>query len=151
MASTPSSRPTLRIVTASRVGPMVGAVSNLLSGVLTNDISLTNEAVSVRAQDVIDAQVSSAHVGKSTEYVIVQSDSLTVDDAAYQTYVKQLQTALAAKTDLLAARPTTYYDALSASPDAAAGLVSKDKHYTLIPVASSKDDTATFPGLPSTL
>src|SRR3989442_8676400 len=130
---------------------MVGVSSTLLSGVLTNDISFTNKPESIKAQDVIDAQFSSAQVGKSTEYVIVRSDSLTVDDAAYQTYVKQLQTALAAKTDLLAARPTTYYDALSASPDAAAGLVSKDKHYTLIPVAISKDDTATIDDLRSML
>jgi RND superfamily putative drug exporter len=130
---------------------MVGVSSTLLSGVLTSDISFTNKPESIKAQNIIDTQFSTAQVGKSTEYVIVRSDSLTVDDAAYQTYVKQLQTALAAKTDLVAGPPTTYYDALQGSPDAAAGLVSRDKHYTLIPVAITTDDTATVEDLRATL
>ncbi|MGZ5299591.1 MAG: MMPL family transporter [Actinomycetota bacterium] len=130
---------------------MVGVSSTLLGGVLNNDISFTNKPESIKAQDVIDAQFSTAVVGKSTEYVIVRSDPLTVDDPAYEAYVKQLQSALAAKKTLLAAPPTTYYDAVQASPDAAAGLVSKDKHYTLIPVAIATDDTATIDDLRATL
>lgn len=130
---------------------MIGLSSTLLGGVLTNDISFTNKPDSIKAQDVIDTQFSQAQVGKSTEYVIVQSASLTVADPGYQTYVKGLQEALAKRTDLLVASPTTYYDALSASPDAAAGLVSKDKHYTLIPVAIVNDDTSTIDDLRSTI
>ncbi|MGZ5305673.1 MAG: MMPL family transporter [Actinomycetota bacterium] len=130
---------------------MVGVSSTLLGGVLNNDISFTNKPESIKAQDVIDAQFSTAVVGKSTEYVIVRSDPLTVEDPAYEAYVKQLQSALAAKKTLLAAPPTTYYDAVQASPDAAAGLVSKDKHYTLIPVAIATDDTATIDDLRATL
>ncbi|MGH2596313.1 MAG: MMPL family transporter, partial [Actinomycetota bacterium] len=130
---------------------MIGVTGTLLSGVLNNDISFTSRPESIKAQEVIDKEFTTAQLGKSTEYVIVQSDSLTVDDPAYQTYVGQLQSALAAKTDLLAAPPTTYYDAAQSSPQAAAGLVSKDKHYTLIPVAITEDSTATVDGLRETL
>ncbi len=117
---------------------MVGVSSSLLSGVLTNDISFTNKPESIKAQDVIDQQFSTTEAGVSTEYVIVHSDSLTVDDPAYQVFVKQLQATLASKTDLVAGPPSTYYDALAQSPDAAAALVSKDKHYTLIPDRASR-------------
>lgn len=126
---------------------MVGVASSLLGGVLNNDISFTNKPDSIKAQDVIDQKFSATQLGKSTEYVIVESSSLTVDAPEYQTYVTQLQGALAAKTDLLAAPPATYYDTVQASPEAAAGLVSKDRHYTLIPVAITNDDTSTIEGL----
>jgi RND superfamily putative drug exporter len=130
---------------------MVGVSSSLLGGVLTNDISFTNKPESIKAQDVIDDQFSTTEVGASTEYVIVHSDSLTVDDAAYQAYVERLRDTLAAQKELVAATPTTYYDALQQSPAAAAGLVSKDKTYTLVPIAITKDDTPTIEGIRDTL
>ncbi len=130
---------------------MVGVSSSLLSGVLTNDISFTNKPESIKAQDVIDQQFSTTEVGVSTEYVIVHNDSLTVDDPAYQAFVKQLQATLASKTDLVAGPPSTYYDALARSPAAAAALVSQDKHYTLIPIGIAKDDTPTVDGIRDTL
>jgi len=126
---------------------MVAVSATLLGGVLNNDISFTNRPESIKAQEIIDKQFSAATVGAGTEYVIVRSDALTVDDAEYQGFVADLQGTLAAETDLIAAPPTTYYDALQASPEAAAGLVSKDKHYTLIPVAITEDATATIDGL----
>jgi RND superfamily putative drug exporter len=131
---------------------MGGVTSTLLSGVLNNDYSFTNKPESVKAQDVIDEKFTTGAVGESTEFVIVQSNDLTVDDAAYQQYVEQLQAALAAKTGddgdkLIVAPPTTYYDALQQSPDAASGLVSEDKHYSLISVSIAKDETATIDGL----
>ncbi len=130
---------------------MIGVSSTLLGGVLNNDISFTNKPESIKAQDIIDSQFTAAEVGASTEYVIVHSDSLTVDDPAYQSYVEKLQGALAAKKDLVAEPPTTYYDALAQSPDAAAGLVSKDKQYSLISVAIAQDDTPTITGIRDTL
>ena len=123
---------------------------SLLSGVLTTDISFTNKPESIKAQDVIDKEFTPKQAGVDTEYVIVNSDSQTVSDPAFQTYVKSLQDAIAAKTDIVAARPTTYYD-VDPSSDQAAGLVSKDGHYTLIPVALSDDGTATVEELTKVL
>src|SRR6185436_4833654 len=71
----------------------------------------------------------------------------TVDDPAYKAYVQELQSALAAEPDLVVGTPTTYYDALEASPDAAAGLVSEDQHYTLISFPIAQDDTPTVEGV----
>ena len=131
---------------------MGGVSATLLGGVLNNDYSFTNKPESVKAQDVIDQKFTTGAVGESTEFVIVQSDDLTVDDAAYQAYVEQLQAALAEKTGddgdkLLVAPPASYYDALEQSPEAAAGLVSDDKHYSLISASIAKDETATIDGL----
>ena len=126
---------------------MVGLASALLGDVLNNDISFTNRPESIKAQEVIDDQFTAAQQGASTEFVIVHSETLTVDDPAFMAYVQQLQDALAAKTDLVATPPTTYYDALQASPDAAAGLVSQDQHYTLISVVITHDDTPTVEGI----
>jgi uncharacterized membrane protein YdfJ with MMPL/SSD domain len=126
---------------------MVGLASTLLGDVLNNDISFTNRPESIKAQEVIDEQFTGAQQGASTEFVIVHSESLTVDDSAFKAYVQELQGAMAADTDLVAAPPTTYYDAFEASPEAAAGLVSKDQHYTLISVAIAADDTPTVEGI----
>jgi RND superfamily putative drug exporter len=130
---------------------MIGLSSTLLGDVLNNDISFTNEPESIKAQNVIDEQFTTTEVAASTEFVIVHSDSLTVDDPEYRAYVEQVQGALAAKGDLLASPPTTYYDALEQSPEAAAGLVSEDKQYTLISVPIVEDATSTVEGLRETL
>jgi len=126
---------------------MVGLASTLLGDVLNNDISFTNRPESIKAQEVIDEQFTAAQQGASTEFVIVHSETLTVDDPAYKAYVQELQSALAAEPDLVVGTPTTYYDALEASPDAAAGLVSEDQHYSLISFSIAQDDTATVEGV----
>jgi RND superfamily putative drug exporter len=128
---------------------MGAASATLLGGVLTNDIAFTNSPESIRAQDVVDEKFSEAQAGASTEFVIVQSDDgQTVDDPAYAVYVKKLQGALAG-TDLLAAPPTTYFDAAAQAPEQAAGLVSQDKTATLIPIAIADDGTASIEDLRS--
>jgi RND superfamily putative drug exporter len=123
------------------------AAGALLGGVLTNDIAFTNRPESVQAQEVIDDTFTAAEAGKSTEYVIVHSESFTVDDPEFQAYVQQLQAALAAETDLLASAPTTTYDLQEAAPEQAAGMVSQDRHYTLIAVPIQEIDDATVEGL----
>ncbi len=126
----------------------MGAISGtLLAGVLNNDISFTNKPESIKAQDIVDQKFTAKQAGVSTEYVIVQSDSATVDDPAYQEYVKGLQAALAARTDLLAEPPATYYDVVAQAPEQAATLVSQDKTATLIPIAIKADDSATIDGI----
>ena len=62
---------------------MGGVSSALLSGVLNQDIAFTNRPESVQAQDVLDAKFSPG--GKqpdSTEFFVIQSQTLTIDDAA---------------------------------------------------------------------
>jgi putative drug exporter of the RND superfamily len=122
---------------------MGAAAGTLLGGVLTNDIAFTNTPESVQAQNVIDDTFTAEAAGKSTEYVIVHSEEFTVDDPEFQAYVQELQAALAAETDYLAAAPTTTYDLQEAAPEQAAGMVSQDGHYTLIAVPIKEIDDAT--------
>ncbi len=113
----------------------MGAVtSSLLADVLTQDIAFTNSPESVQAQDVLDAKYGTTR-SADTEFFIIHSDSATVDDPEYQTFVTQVQQRVAAiDGGLLADPPVTYYDLLEQAPDQAPGLVSQDKSYTLIPV-----------------
>jgi RND superfamily putative drug exporter len=126
---------------------MGAAAGVLLGGVLTNDIAFTNRPESVRAQEVIDDTFTAAEAGRSTEYVIVHSESFTVDDPEFQAYVQQLQGALAEETEFLASPPTTTYDLQEAAPEQAAGMVSQDRHYTLIAVPIKEIDDPTVEAL----
>jgi RND superfamily putative drug exporter len=130
---------------------MGAAAGALLGGVLTNDISFTNSPESIKAQDVIDAQFTAEGAGKSTEFVIVHSESLTADDPAFKAYVQQLQAAVAEHGALLASPPTTTYDLQDVAPEQAAGMVSKDGHYTLISVPITEIEDSTVEALRETL
>jgi hypothetical protein len=95
---------TIWLVLIVTMGVVSGA---LLSGVLSQDISFTNRPESVQAQDVLDAKFPSQGgngqgAADSTEYVIITSDSLTVDDPAFQAFAKGVQATLATS---LARRP----------------------------------------------
>ena len=123
----------------------MGAVSSsLLSGVLTQDIQFTNSPESVKAQNILDAKFGQSRT-EDTEFLIVHSDTLTVDDPQYEAFVKELQGRVTAVDgSILAEPPTTYYDIVKQAPDKAAGLVSQDKHYTLIPVTLKDFEDATI-------
>jgi RND superfamily putative drug exporter len=123
---------------------VVGGIGvSMLAGVLTQDIAFTNRPQSVQAQDVLDSRFGDTRT-QDTEFVIVHSGTLTVDDQAYQAHVTQLQQQLGALGGLLAAPPATYYDVAQQAPDQAAGLVSSDRHYTLIPVTLKNVEDATI-------
>jgi RND superfamily putative drug exporter len=115
----------------------MGALSNAMLGdVLNQDIAFTNKPESVRAQDLIDKHFTVGGTeADSTEFFVIQSESLTVDDPQYRELVDTVKTQISALDgDTLMGQPTTYYDAAAQSPEAAAGLVSADKRTTLITV-----------------
>ncbi len=122
----------------------MGAVgSRLLSGVLSEDAEFTNNPESARAQAVLDAKFGGAST--DTEYVIVQSGSLTVDDPRFEAAVAKVRGAVAAiDHGALASPPTTYYDLADRSPEQAANLVSEDRRTTLVPVELADTDDATI-------
>src|SRR5918996_411880 len=72
----------------------MGVVSSqLLGDVLTQDFEFTNEPESVRAQEVIDEKFDT-NGAQDTEFVIVQSRSLTVEDSGFEEAVRGLQSEL---------------------------------------------------------
>jgi uncharacterized membrane protein YdfJ with MMPL/SSD domain len=69
--------------------------SQLLGDVLTQEFSFTNRPQSVRAQEVLDEEFETGGA-ESTEFVIVQSGSLTVEDPRFEEAVRGLQAELTA-------------------------------------------------------
>jgi RND superfamily putative drug exporter len=114
----------------------MGALSGaMLGGVLNQDIAFTNKPESVRAQDVLDARFNAGSEADSTEFFVIQSDSMTVDDPRYEAMVGKVKDQVAAiDGDTLAFPPASYYDVLEQSEEQAAGLVSNDRRTTLISV-----------------
>jgi uncharacterized membrane protein YdfJ with MMPL/SSD domain len=124
--------------------------SQLLGDVLTQEFEFTNRPESVRAQEVIDRRFE-GNGAEDTEFVIVQSESLTVEDARFRQAVVGLQAELAALDDeILAGAPVTYYDVARRSPEQAAGMVSRDGRATLIAVAIKDTELSTIEELRST-
>src|SRR5437867_647755 len=123
----------------------MGALSSkYLADVLTQDIQFTNSPESVKAQNVLDEKFGQSRT-EDTELLIVHSDTYTVDDPQFEAFVKQLQGRVSeVDGSILAKPPTTYYDVLQQAPDQAAGLVSQDKHYTLVTVTLKDFEDATI-------
>ena len=103
------------------------AVGSLLGSGLTSENKFrAGEPGSVTADRLIQERLSGPH--KVTDFVIVRSAELTVDDPAFKAYVTDVAGRITALgTDVVEAA-STYY----ATNDP--GLLSRDKHATLIPV-----------------
>src|SRR6266542_1992257 len=114
--------------------------SALLGGVLNQDIAFTNKPESVKAQDILDARFTpGGNKADSTEFFVIQSKSLTVDDPRYQSLVTGLKRQIGVLDgSTLVGQPTIYYDVAQHSKEQAAGLVSKDGRTTLISVGLKK-------------
>jgi RND superfamily putative drug exporter len=124
--------------------------SRLLGDVLTQEFEFTNEPESVRAQDVIDQKFSGGVEVASTEFFIVQSENLTVEDPLFEEAVQGVQQEIAALDgEILAGQPITYYDLIEEAPEQAGGLVSTDGRATLIPVDIKDDELSTIEELRS--
>jgi putative drug exporter of the RND superfamily len=109
--------------------------SRLLGDVLTQEFEFTNEPESVRAQEVIDRKFSDGEETASTEFFIVESESLSVEDQRFEAAVRGLQQRIAEiDGDILSGQPFTYYDLAEEAPDQARGLVSRNGRGTLIGV-----------------
>ncbi len=123
----------------------MGVVSSqLLGDVLSQEFDFTNEPESVRAQEVIDEKFDT-NGAEDTEFVIVQSESLTVEDPGFEEAVRGLQTELGTlDEEILASAPVTFYDLEQQSPDQAAGLVSQDGRATLISVPLKDTELSTI-------
>jgi putative drug exporter of the RND superfamily len=118
--------------------------SQLLGDVLSQEFDFTNEPESVRAQEIIDQRFG-GNGAEDTEFVIVQSDSATVEDPEFETAVRELQGELAQlDREILAQPPVSYYDVAEQSPEQAAGLVSSDGNATLITVALKDTELSTI-------
>jgi putative drug exporter of the RND superfamily len=104
-----------------------------LGDAFTNEGSFTNRPESVRADDLLTQRLREGQDPPVTETVIVHSDTATIDDPAFRQVVEQAAADLRAQPAIVA-EVTTYYDAAAAGVPTATGLLSADRHTTLIPV-----------------
>jgi RND superfamily putative drug exporter len=100
--------------------------SRLLGDALTNEGGFVNNPEAKRALHLVEDRLR----GKqgSTEIVIVQSQSLTVDDQTYRTFVDQIA------KDLTALGPTEVKAVANFYATNDTTMVSKDRHTLLLPV-----------------
>ena len=112
----------------------VALISLLLSDVLTTEQGFAGEPESARADRLIEEQLRGpAHI---QETIIVRSDELTVDDPAFQQQVDQLLKRVQGLGDTVVEEVFTYRQV------PVPGLVSEDRHATVIPLtmAGTFDD-----------
>ena len=73
---------------ALTLGVFVSLAAALLGDALTTEFKLTNDAESVLADKLIEDRLSGP--AKAHEIVIIGSESLTVDDEAFQQHVERI-------------------------------------------------------------
>jgi RND superfamily putative drug exporter len=129
------------------IGTMGYLSSQLLGDVLTQEFEFTNDPESVRAQEVIDEKFGNGEEVASTEFFIVGSESLTVEDPEFEQAVRGLQEEIGTLGEELAGPPVTYYDVAEQSPEQAAGLVSENGQATLISVPLVDTEVSTIEDL----
>jgi putative drug exporter of the RND superfamily len=123
------------------------AAGTLLASALTSDIAFTNRPESVQAQDRIESEITGPE--RDTEFVIVRSTSVQVQDPTFEALVMKLQRDLHGLGSGVVAAPITTVYGLSQSQGA--GLVSRDGTATLIPVAVRNQETSTVDSLRSVI
>ena len=102
-----------------------------LGDVLTTEISFTNEPDSLAGFNLLDERMDAGQAIGET--VVVRSETLTVDDPAFGEAVARVASNLRALPEVVAGL-VTYAEAEAVGAPEAAGLVSADRHATLIPV-----------------
>lgn len=102
------------------------ASGSLLASATTTDVQMTNNPEANQAEKLLEDRLTGPE--RDTEIVIVRNESSTVDDPAYESYVKGLADDLKALGGDVVENVDTFYDA-----GEEAGLVSEDRRATLLP------------------
>jgi RND superfamily putative drug exporter len=111
----------------------MAAIAALLGGSLTTEGSPTNNPESERAKDARLAAFPPDPSTAATDIVVIRSDEYTVDSTQFRRFVRDF-VADGRVPELATAR--TYLDG------SGAGLVSKDRRATIIPLVLADDDAA---------
>ena len=115
----------------------VALIIGLLGSAITTDDYFTNKPESERAEDLLRDR--GIDLGPSTsEIVIVRSETLTVDQPEYSSFVESLFGDLKALGDKVISGGTHYYQT------GAESLVSEDRNTTIIPFDHANEIEAVF-------
>ncbi len=110
----------------------IAASPGLKSALTGDEMKFLNNPESVKGQTLLNQEMGG--MSDVSETVLVHSDTLTVDDSAFQQRVEGVAAALLAEQGSVA-QAFTYYQASLFAPEAAGSMVSADRHTTLIPVS----------------
>ncbi len=144
-----SARHPWRVLSLWGVALVLAVVATVtgLSGALTTNVSFTNNPESVTGSNLLSARLRGT--SPVTETVVVQSDTLTVNDPQFQQVVEKTTQQLVGMTNVVKTA-VDYYQAKAAGSPQAQSLVSADGHATIIPVtlvgdlAQAKDHAAEY-------
>lgn len=109
----------------------IAIIGTLLSSALTTEVRLTNGPDSQRADDLLEAWRGK---DQDNEIIIVSSDTLTVDDAAFRDKVEGLYNEVVGLGPDVVQGGTQFYERGDAS------LVSEDRRTTIIPLTMAGDE-----------
>jgi uncharacterized membrane protein YdfJ with MMPL/SSD domain len=109
----------------------IAAIVTLLGGSLTTEGSPTNNPESERADDVRLAAFPTSPTTAVSDIVVIRSDEYTVDSPQFRAFVRSF---------VDDGEITALADARTYLDGANAGLVSKDRHATIVPLALFDDD-----------
>ena len=120
---------------------LAGFAASGIGDALSTENSLTNDPESVQADDLLTERLRDGNERPAVETILVRSETSTVDDAAFKHAVEQTTAELRGLTGVVASA-SNYYEAVAAGAPGADGLVSTDRHTTIIPVtlAGSLDE-----------
>jgi uncharacterized membrane protein YdfJ with MMPL/SSD domain len=118
-------------------------LSGSLPSPLTSEDDFTNNPDAVKGADLIEARLRGSD--PLSETVVITSDTLTVDDPAFQQVVNDTTAALRGMPEVVASADN-YFEALAADVPGAEQLVSEDRKSTIVPVtlAGEYDDVSEF-------
>ncbi len=127
-------RPWLTVgIWAAAVVLAVFSMANLLGGALVTDAKPTNNPESSQAVTVMNERLGIKESENLDEMVIVRSDTLTVDDAAFRERVQSVY------GDLAALGPETFLGGATYDMTQDPAMVSPDRHSTFIPFTMPPD------------
>jgi putative drug exporter of the RND superfamily len=110
-------------------------LQGVLPSGLTSEATFTNNPESVQGQDLLTERLRGPDPVNET--IVVTSDTLTIDDAAFQAGVRETTLAVRDLSGIAAA--VNYFDAVALAAPHAEGLVAADRHSTLIQVTFAGD------------
>jgi len=110
---------------------LAGIAASGIADAFTTESNLTNNPESVQAETLLEDRLRGPK--PVTETVVVNSETVTADDPAFQQVVADTSAALAAATDVVA-KVTDPFEAVASGAVPEAAVISEDRHTVIIPV-----------------
>jgi RND superfamily putative drug exporter len=110
---------------------LAGAAATGLADAFTTESNLTNNPESVQAETLLENRLRGPE--PVTETVVVNSETVSADDPAFQQVVADTTAALAAASDVVA-QVTDPFEAVASGTVPERAVISEDRHTVIIPV-----------------